>query len=446
MSTRYRVYFTPRNDVSSYGDEVEVSDLIDDRGIPNIRKAGADSNDYDIGVFTYGDISLKGFNRDGIFNDEADYRSLFRFGRDRTKVRIVFTNDSGETITFRGLINEEATRADIGDDDIDFRILSLDSVIRKNKVSGGTVTDGMSVKSAILAILNQPVISSVLTVDEANINPDYNFAIDDASKLDNRSARDVINRLLLPANSIMLIDADGVVIVRSREANEDKDILNLYGPYDIHRRQNVLRFAEYNSGLHRVFTSVRINDTESSNEAYSQQFGFRQKQIDLDFITDPDTELAIANRLVDEFKSPKIELSVDIPTSVGRDVEIFDRVSVNHPLKLLPRPGTFMPIIGITEIGDDEMPLPDAFGSLAIPDNFAFKVIEISENPNDFEMTLKLRQSGKSIDDGVFNDPNSSIIGYAVIGFGVIGDDGDPADSWNPSVVGAAKIGLTKVA
>ncbi len=445
MSTRYRVYFTPRTEATTYGDETEVTDYVQFKGLTTIKKS-IDSSDYDVGVFVYDDLELKCFNVDGYFNDESDTRSLFKYSRDLTKVRVLFTNDSGDTIVYRGLVNEEATRQNATGDEISFRVLSRDSVIRSTKVSGGTISTGMTCKESLMAILDVPKINSVLTIDEANINPDYNFEVDLGSKFDNKNAREVLGKLLLASNSVMLIDDDGVVTIRNRAENTDTDILNLYGAYNLGYRQNTTRLTAYNTGKHRMFSAVKVNNTEEDDDAMISTFGYKQKKIELDFITNADTETAIATALLDEFKVPKIELNIEVPTYVARNVKLLDRVSLDWPLRIKPYGDTFLPVIGTATLNSAMTPLPSTFGSLSIAPNVAFKVIEIAENPNDFETILKLRQIGTTLSDGVFNTPDSSVVGYAVVGTSVIGGEGDLSDTFNPSVIGAAQIDATEVA
>jgi hypothetical protein len=447
MATRYRVYFTPLTATNVYGDEVEVTDYITIDGLPSIKRA-IDSQDYDIGVFTYDDLQLKAINRNGYFNDELDIRSLFTFSRDLCKVRVVFENDTtGESIVFRGLINEEATRVNATGEEVQFRVLSRDSVIRTTKVSAGAVSNGTSCKTAMLQILADAKISSVLNTDALDVNPDYDFEIDLGNKFDNKSARDVLNLLLIASNSVMLIDDSDNVIIGNRDEDLVTDILNLYGPYDIRARQNVISMQDYNSGRQRTFTSFKVNNTEVSSDALASTYGYRQKKLTLDFITDTETETEIATRLLGEFAAPKIELTIDVSTYVARNAGLLSRIAIDWPYRVKPIEQKFLPVIGGAVIGDALTPLPYTFGSVKIPPEMGFKVLEIAENPRDFTTKLKLRQVGKTLSDGWYTTPANSVIGYAVIGVAPVASPaGALEDTWNPSVVGAALIGSTEIA
>lgn len=363
------------------------------------------------------------------------------------KVRVVYQNDTlGDTVVYRGLINEEATKLDASKETISFRVLSRDSVLKKTKISGGLIASGVLASAAIASIFSDSTISMVLTLDPLDVDLPYDFIVDDGSAFDNKSSRQALNDILRASGAVLLIDDDGNVSVRGRTQNSDTAILNLYGPYDIHRRQNTVQLKDYNSGLHRMFTSITINDTQVDNTAYIQTFGFRDKSITFDFITDPIQEDDIATLILDEFKSPKKECVVEVPISTARGVQLLDRVSLNWPLRITPYDtGFFMPIIGSTKIGESAMPLPNTYGSIAISPQIAFKVIEIQEDPKSFTAFLKLRQIGSSVEDGYFTDDLTGIIGYAVIGISIIGVGGDPDDAFNVSVIGAAKIGATEI-
>lgn len=445
MSVRYRVYFTPLASSGVYGDEVEVTDYVKDGNAGTIRR-GLDSTDFDFGGFFYDDLQMTLLNVNGIFNDENDFRSIFPYSRDRTKVRVEYTDSEGDTIVFNGLISEEATRIDASADTITVRILSPDSVMRNVRVAGGTITNGSTFAAAMGAILNQPEITVVLDYDVANINPPQNYTIDDGSQLEGKSVREAMNQLLVLSNAVMFVNEDNEIIVTDRDEDEDTELLALYGPYDLKRRQNIIDIKNYNQGKHRMFTAVKVNDTEYANDGYVDQFGYRQKRISAPFITNSATEATLAEALVSEFKTPKIELEVTVPTKVARGVKLLQRVSIDSPLRIKAIEDKFLPIVGQAEIGDDTTPLPNKYGSIAIGPEMGFKIIEIKEDPRTFTTTLKLRQIGTDTGDGFFTTSDCALIGYSVIGVSTICGTGDPADTFNPSVIGAAQVGYTRTA
>lgn len=434
-STQYKIYITPRLAEFTYGDEVQVSAEILFNGIKTMKKS-IDSSDYEIGVFTYGDINLKLINEAGKYSDESDVRSIFKFSRDLAKVRVDYSDNDGDVTRFRGLINDDATKQDFDKDEVVIRVLSNDSVIRTSSVASGLINDGSLASTAIGLILNQTKITSVLNYSALNINVDQDFIIDDASKLTSVNARVALNDILYACNSVLIVDSSDNMIVQSRTQNV-KSILNLYGPFDEKNRQNIIGVKKYNAGIHRAFTSVKIGETEVNS--LSAVFGFRQYARELAFITDTDTKTILGKKVLNEFKFPQIELEVSVPTYVVKNANLLDPVSLNYPLRTKRIAGKFLPVVGATKIGDSEMPLPSTFGSASISKNIAFKIIEITEKPTSFESVLKLRQYG------YHNDPTSCFIGYAKIGSASICGTGETCDKFNPSKIGGAQIGCTKI-
>lgn len=443
MATRYRVYCTPLVARDTYGAEIEVTDYVQNAGIKTIKRS-IDAEDYDVGTFTFSDLEIKAQNVNGIFNEETDFRSIFKHSRDRAKFRVVYENDAiGESIVYRGILNEEATKLDVSNDTISFRVLSSDSVLRNTRISGGTISSGITFTTALITIFSDTKIASVLTLNPSNISLQFDTTIDNGAFFDNKSAREALNALLIASGAIILVDKNSNVFIKSRKENLDTPVINLYGPYDIHRRQNTLQLKDYNTGLHRMYTAITVNNTITVNNEYAASYGYRNVTFKLDFITDSDKILTISRLILDEFKAPKIEAMVEAPISVVRNVEILDRVSLNWPLRITPPANKFLPIVGQAKIGDAMTPLPLTLGSLSINPKVAFKVIEIQEDPAKFSAFLKLRQIGNSLGDGYFTDANQAIVGFAVVGTSQIGEGGSPSDTWNPSVVGAALIGST---
>lgn len=413
ISRQYKVYMTTRLSENIYGEEVEISAQILNTGIKAMKKS-IDSSDYEIGVYTYGDISLKVTNYNGEYNDETDGRSLFPYSRDLTKIRIVYKDNNGEYTRFRGLINDVATKQNIGREEVEFRVLSLDSVIKTTKVSGGLINDNSLASTAIKSILNQTGITRVLNYNESNINVDVDFTIDVGSYFDNNESRKSLNELLFFTNSVLLIDSSDNIIVQSRKENS-KDTLNLYGAYDEKNRQNIIDLKKYNNGKHRTFTSVKIEGIESTDNEYVLDYGFKQLVKKATFITNESTKKKIGDRILLEFKKPMIELEVTVETETVKNSDLLDRVSLNYPMRIVRHENKFLPIVGVAKIGDSLTPLPESYGNISISPAIAFKIIEISENPKSFQTTLKLRQYGW------LSEPASSIIGFGRIGEAVIG-------------------------
>ncbi len=440
---QYQVLITPLIDKDVYGDVVDVtkdidlSDYIKQGGIGSIKR-DVDNGDYDFGVFTYGDITIKAFNINGQFNDENDWRSIFPYSRDKAKVLVNFLDVSGSTlISFNGIINEEGTRQDFSKDEVKFKILSEDSVIRKTKVAGGLVASGSSFSTAIKSIINVPEITSVLTYDALKINVGLDLDIDVATWFDNKTTKEALDLLMVASNSVMTIE-DSTMIVRTREENSGS-AFNLYGHGDLFGRENILNIKNYNTGLHRSFNSIVVNDFEVSNQELIETYNMRQKNIDIGFITDNDKESQIATKLLSEFSSPKTEMEIVTTTETAKGLNLFDLISVDYPYRVTPHElSDTLPLFGSAKFG--ESVFPRIQGNLKIDPRFAFKVIGIKENPKNFTTTLKIRQRGTTISDGLFSS-FTTLFGSAVFGESLFKEDIDRIDPNITSVFGAGLFG-----
>lgn len=416
-ATYYQVFVTPVKALGGvYDTEVDISQYVLADQIGSITRA-LDSTDYEVGIYAFSDVTLVCDASDGYLNDQTDSRSVFKFNRDLAKVRIVYNNGTQFT-EFRGFINEEASRVDAENDTVSFVVMSHDSVLRKTKVAAGTVTNGMSFKNAIIAVLNSA--STLLHTNSLNINPTYNGTVDDGTKFDSKSASVALNSLLLAANSVMTLDSSDNVYVKSR-TESGNPILYLYGKGDIQGRCNVVTLSDYNTGLHRCFNSIRVKGgqpsttvsgttvstpvpvVEVSNATSVGIYGLRQHEWTFDFITSPTTLQAIGNALLAEFAWPKPECMVTVPTEllIGQSpaTDLLDRVSITSPLRVQAS-GPNLPIIGITKVGDTTAPLPYTEGAVAIDGSYIWKVLEVNENSQDFTASLKVRVKGTALNDG----------------------------------------------
>ncbi len=397
--TQYRVYITPRESASVYGDEVEVTDRVELKGLSQIKK-NLDGGDYDIGAYVYSDVTLSCQNPDGFFNNERDSRSMFPYSRDLAKVRVVFNRDiDQETVTYRGIINDEGTRLLVKEDRVTFRVLSRDSVIRKSKIAGGTELTNQFFSGAIYIILNQDIIQKVLSIDPANINVGFDGVVDEGSSFTDRNTWEALKDLLLFSNSVMVINEDDEIIVRSRDENTDKEPLRLYGAGNLKNLENIADIQNFNTGLQRVFNSIKINETRVIDSLSVEVFGVREKETTADWITDDANLEAIANSLLTEFAYPKLELQVKVDTFIAKEYDLLDRVSIDYPLRVYPT-SLFLPIAGVTAAGDIDSLTPIVKGSVSLDPRMGFKIIEISEDTKSFMSTLKLRQIGVTTTDG----------------------------------------------
>jgi hypothetical protein len=204
---------------------------------------------------------------------------------------------------------------------------------------------------------------------------------------------------MLATNSILLIDDSDNIIVRSREPNAATHYF--YGAGDIYGRENIVALKNFNTGVQRSFNSVRIGDEFAlTDENFRTEYGIRQKTLDFPYVTTAATIEDIGTRFLREFKWPKMECEIVVPTRIASGVEILDLVSVDFPKVVKPYDQNKIPIAGQAIAG--EAVFPHSLGSFSIAPIIKWKVIGITENPSNFETTLKLRQAGIRENDGVF--------------------------------------------
>lgn len=395
---QYRVFLSPRENASQFASEIEITDWVELSGLREVVRS-IDSTDYDIGAYTFNDVTLKCDNSEGLFSEPSDSRSYFTFSRDLAKVRIVYFKDDVQTTTFRGLINDDGTRNDLENDSITFRVLGPDSVLRRTTIITGRVADGTSIKNAIFAVLNREEISFILGISLSNINPDLDGTVDVGSELDGEPTRAILNQLLFVSNSVMVLDASNNVIVKSRDENTSKTPLALYGRGDLAARENIVSLKNFNSGQHRIFNTIEINERTAEDATSRIVYGARKKSLTIDWLTDTSNIDDLAERSVAEWKTPKTELEVTISTDLAKGYDLLDRVTIDYPLIRHPT-GRFLPVCGVFKAGDADAPLPRISGSLSIEPNIGFKIIEIRESASEFLTTFKLRRVGTTESDG----------------------------------------------
>lgn len=428
--TQYRVYVTPLTSAFVYGTETEITDYIEN--LAGTITKSIDSQDFSVGVYTFNDVQLTCENSTGKMSDSSDSRSMFTYSRDKAKIRIVLDQGDGSPITrYQGLINDEASSISPDTDEVMLVVLGPDSVLKSSKIPVGSITNGMTISQALLSILNTSDIRSVLGVSVANLSPQSNITIDDGTRFDNLNKRDAIATLLGASNSVMTIDSSLNVIVRDRLPNFQNSIRYLYGRGAISSGQeNIRSVPAYNTGLQRVFNSVLVTggqptavvtDISAAQQTVTKKalvgsganltsqnlYGIRQKSFQFDWLTTLSTLNTVAAGYAAEFAFPKLELQVVVPTPDVASADLLDQVCVSFPLLITPA-GKFLPIVGVTKIGDTDSPLPYVKGALSISATLGFKIIEISEDITTFQTTLKLRQIGVTQTDGDLTVPIAS--------------------------------------
>jgi len=411
MTGYYKALLTPLVKRNTYGNTIDVSKKLD---ITNYIKKGGisdvtqkvDSEDFDVGLFYYGDIKIRAVNYNGMFSEASDSRSIFPYTRDLAKLDLIYVDEAGtEFNIFKGLLNEESIKGKEGKFDsdsggyVDLIFLSLESIFRKAIIKGGLLTDGDSFDLAIKTILQLPTITNVLTFDESKISLNYNNVIDLATNISTANAREALNELLLVSNSIMFIDSDNKINIRSRKENDNTPHM-LYGYSDLYGRCNINKIKSYNTGLARCFNDLKINEFRLFSQIGQDYYNLRTKKYEFKFITKQKTLEAIGSTILNEFLYPKEELEV-VCTHLKPDFKLLDKVKIDYQLAYkpynnigyLPTAGSFKP--------SDNYKFPSILSSFEIRPDKVFKIIEIIHDLKDLQTTVKLKEIGTKFADSI---------------------------------------------
>ncbi len=411
-----KVFITPLIKRDTYGDEIEVTEYVKKSGIGLIKR-GLDDTEFTFGLYAFGEVKLTLNNDSGLFNDESDSRSMFKYRRDRAKVRIVYENidlerksdgsiadsESDDEIVFRGLLTNDGVRQSGLGATIEMRVLSRDSILRKAIVPSGSVPNLLPASEVIFNILNNEVVESLLGVSASNIDVGFDFIVDFGDGLSNKTVFQAMKELLIASNAVMYVNDDDEIIVTGREEDDDLDTLFLFGPYEPLSRDNIINVLNDNDGTQRMFNSVTVNQNNRTNEAYADFFGLRSIDFTFDWCTDDETAGDIASNLVAEFKMPRRELTLAVPYEIGKSAQLFQPVSVDWPLRVLSfSEDHHLPVVGSTKIEDAVEVLPKIFGNFTVHKSEKYKIIAIEQDPKTFSTNIKIRMTGTTLGQGAF--------------------------------------------
>jgi len=413
----YKVFITPLKSVTTYGSEIDVTDFVIAGGVGKVAQS-IDSGSYDIGLYTYADLTINLINYTGLFNDDSDSASMFYYTRDRAKVRVEYIDEDVTTnIVFNGIINDEATQQDFEKATIKIRVLSRDSIFRKTKVSGGLISDGNTATNAIKALLNRPAITAVIGYNASKITVGYDAIIDSAVPFSESDTRTVLESLLNASGSVFYIDTANEMVVSTRAITAVGDIalgledgsgdilledgtglilevgavgLSLYGGGDPLQKDNIITIKNYNTGLQRAFNTITTNEQTATDEEFVTRYGVFIKNYTFKFITTAATSLALSEYILNQFKTPKNELEVTVKTELAKNAAILDSVTVSFALRYKGFDAKKVPLAGSSIAGSDYSPY--IIGGIKINGNKDWKIIGITHDTKAFLTTLRLRE------------------------------------------------------
>jgi len=253
-------------------------------------------------------------------------------------------------------------------------------------------TDTLS--DVVFKCLDQTIITDLLTVDAANINVGTDSIMDDKSSLENKTVKAAFKEILLAANAVLYIDDLTVRVTTRSESAALKQTFFGQGASD--GIENIIDITKFRTGANRVKNFWTWKDTTLVQQDASSitTFGIRDKEINLDIITDNTKRNTILTNLKNEFRNEKTEFLLETILTYDLISRVFlDKVAVDYPTIVQSSDGEPIPVYDQSDVyGIARYPFENF--SLTIPSTDEFKIISKDINTRDQTMVLGLRKVG----------------------------------------------------
>ena len=416
MSSYTRIFIQTFNSNLDYdGNWIEVTSDVDFSGIGSIKQQ-IDNNDFDVGTFKFSDFNLRFRNEHGRFSDVGVLQSIFQNRREDSLVRIDWSEGKdnepicgiaicGEAILhqditiFTGLINDVASFQNLKDNKITFKVQPLESIFARVEVNQSALnalggSDPMS--DYIHTLINQSIITNLITVDDSNISCGIDHSPDDVSELEGKTVKDALDQFLAASNSVLYIDnSNTTVYVKPREESA-ASMKTFYGQGSNSGAENIIDIKNYTTGLNRTFNLWRWAETgEIARDTSSiSRYGVKDKEVSSEVITNTTKKGNLLSEYRDEFAFPKREFVLSSPLDYSTsELFLLDKVNVDYPTLFYPsRIGGSIPIWGAFEWGDGSE-YPVGVWNLTIDGSDNFKIISRSLNLKNSTVEYRLREA-----------------------------------------------------
>ena len=405
---RFRLYLKQFDDDGNYVDDwTEITDDVDTGALADIRQV-IDDDQYDVGVFKFSDFAIKLRNEHGLYSDVGELRTIFRYKRNGTRVRLTwqlqdfepypgvfYPGDSfvgnDEVEVFEGLLSDDASEIDVKDQIVNFKVRGLESIFASVVIPFGDFSNGDLVSDLIKAAINQSEITDLLTYDATKIVPAVDVPVDDVSEYENKTVKEVLDELLAISNSVFYVK-NGTMYVTSRAAGATA-VATFYGQASNIGVENIIDLTNVRSGSAKMFNFATWSDTSLVSEDTDSTgvYGVRKKDFSFGPITDNGSRQDILDAYVDEFGQPKSSMTILVPlTEELLAVNVLDKVIIDYPTVFYAQQGAVVPIYGISKYGEAEYP----FGtwSLTILTTDEWKVMGKSLKTKLHQIEFQLRK------------------------------------------------------
>lgn len=405
--SRFRVYLKQFDENGAYvSDFTEITRDVSSLGALSQQ---LDNTDYGIGVYRNSGFSITMRNDAGTYGEADTLKSVFKYKRSDSIIKITwdfrdydlicgFFSPGAEVLTeeveiFRGLISEVSSSSDIMSQDVKFQVLGYETLFEREVVPYDDITNGDNISDILYTILNQTKITSLLTVDALNISVGVDNAIDDKTSLENKTVKEVLDRLLFVSNSVLKIVGTTVYISNRDETASDQ--YAFYGQASNLGLENIINIKKFRDGLNRTFNFWAWEETALFAQDLTSvgKYGVIKNTIKDEVISDSSTAkiTAILEDNRDEFSFPLQEFELDTPVNYETlELNLLDKVSVDYPTVYTPADNNPLPRYGVDVYEDPVYPFEQ--WSLNISNADRFKIISKRIDTSKSVITFGLRK------------------------------------------------------
>ena len=403
---RFKVYINPFDDFGEYKGYTEVTDDVDFNSFSSLNQK-IDQNEYDVGVFTFSDFTMKFRNDHGLYSDIDQVQSIFRTKRAGSLVKItyMFQHDRAtcgwatcglqmlfeEKTMFIGLLDDASSKVSLQEQEVFFRVMGRESIFSRVETNYASINTGDLLSTIVHTVLNQTEITDILTVSASNINVGIDNNTDSIASFNKLTVKEALDKLLKLTNSVLYVK-DGIIYVTNRDESATSQY-TFYGLGSNDGIESIQNLSSIKTGVNKTFNywtwagaTISVSDATSIS-----RIGVYKKEISETVITDTTKRTNILGNYRTEFAEPKKEFQLSTPMKID-NTELFfwDKVTVDYPTVYRPATGQVTPIYDFSLYDEAYYAIPQ--WTMTINTNESFKIMSKKIDFKNFIITYTLRE------------------------------------------------------
>src|SRR6185312_11395141 len=270
MASKWHVYLQPFDDDGNYtGEWIEITDDVTFADLGGIG-AALDNTDYDIGVYRTSSFDLVLSNNKGLYSDVGNSKSIFHFTRSNTLCKITWQQGDNPKCGFFkadgsaklapevnvvvGLLNDDSLSMDLDTQVVTFKVLGRENTFVTAIVPFSSLSGSDLLSVTMYNMLNQPLITMLLTINLANITSNVDQVPDDISPFQNMTVDAALADILLATNSVLYIQ-DDTVYIKPRLPTADI-IQTFYGQASSLGPESIQNIINIKNGVAKTFNYI----------------------------------------------------------------------------------------------------------------------------------------------------------------------------------------------